>query len=212
MDADWSVELGADDPVLEVPWAAPDGTRRYYDLRRQPELLLYIEEASREPALGEFLAAINARSVLQSAKCDVWFSREITEEEQVYGGSCKLGSYVDLIFAAEGPQSDFCAHEDFCRRLTALLKKAPEIAASAEFIIRRCYFHCDQEDTRAGLYFTYYCFGYGDDEPSARKFWTIALKLVENAVLQLSAAASPACQRAPDASSVEYKQGSVAQV
>ncbi len=197
MQADFSVELGSDDPVLDFPWQAPDGIRRYYDLRRQPELLLLVDEAVREPALGEFLAAINSRSVLQTVKCDMWSSREISEEEEIYGGSCKFGCYVDWVFAADEPRYAFSAHDDFCRKLTSLLKKAPEIAATVEFIIRRCYFQRESspaDEPRAGFYVTLYCFGYDDDEPSARKFWAIALKLVENALLQLSAAVSPACQ------------------
>ena len=39
MHVDFSVELGAEDDCLELPWASPDGALRYYDLRRQPELL-----------------------------------------------------------------------------------------------------------------------------------------------------------------------------
>ena len=46
VEADFAVELGADDETLEFPWAAADGGPRYYDLKRQPELLLEIEEAS----------------------------------------------------------------------------------------------------------------------------------------------------------------------
>ena len=32
MDADWSVELGTDDPALEFPWTSPDGAQGYIDL------------------------------------------------------------------------------------------------------------------------------------------------------------------------------------
>jgi len=69
MDADWSVELGADDPTLAVPWSSPDGSLRFHDLRAQPELLLYIDEASQFAELAEFLACVNSQnSVLQSVK------------------------------------------------------------------------------------------------------------------------------------------------
>ncbi len=183
MQVDWSVELGAGDPVLEVPWSAHDGNQRYYDLRRRPELLLEIEETRREPALGEFLRAVNTpASCVVTAKCDAWASREITLEEEIYRAACKFGSYADLIFADEEPRLSFARHEALAQRLTALLMKVPEIAASAEFIVRRAYF-----DGREGFYVTCYCFGYGDDETAAHKQWSIALKLVENAILQLSA-------------------------
>jgi hypothetical protein len=189
MQADFSVELGADDPVLEIPWASADGRQRYYDLRRQPDLLLYIEEAARERALGEFLEAINARgSLLQTVKCDAWFSRELNPEEAIYRASGKFGSYVDLVFAADEPRLSFAQHEELAQRLSALLQKAPEISAAAEFIIRRAYFRGGgAAEAAPGFYLSFYCFGYDDEESGARKRWTIALKLAENVILQWSA-------------------------
>ncbi len=181
MQVDWSVELGADDPVLEVPWATED--RRYHDLRARPELLLEVEEAMREPALGEFLAALNsAASAFATAKCDAWASREITPEEEVFGAGCKFGSYVDFTFVQEGSRFSFEAHETLVQRLSALLQKVPEIAAAVEFIVRRAFFH-----EREGCYVTAYCFGYGDEDIEAHQRWAIAIKLVENAILQVSA-------------------------
>ncbi len=187
MQADFSVELGADDPTLEFPWSSPDGRHRYFDLKNHPDLLKSVLEAAAQPALREFLASLNSRaSCLQTVKCDAWFTRDLNEEELIYGAPAKFGSYVDVIFAAGEPRFSFPQHEDFAQRLAALLKKAPEIPAAVEFIIRRCYFHLDAEP-RDGFYLTCYCFGYGEDESDSRKRWTIALKLVENAVLQLSA-------------------------
>src|SRR3954466_14051498 len=78
---DFSVELGPDEPALELPWASPDGTQRYYDLKRRPELLLEIQEAHDNRELGEFLVTTNsAVSVLETAKCDTWLSDELAEE------------------------------------------------------------------------------------------------------------------------------------
>ena len=59
MDADWSVELGADDAALEFPWSSPDGSMHYVDLLRSPDWLTAIPEAKQFPELGEFLLAIN---------------------------------------------------------------------------------------------------------------------------------------------------------
>ncbi len=183
MDADWSVELTADDPTLAVPWQSDDGSLRYYDLRARPELLLYVDEASKHPELGTFLAAVNSRhSRLQSAKCDVWFSSELNEAEAIYGAACKFCCYVDLIFADAAPRADFPNHEQFARKLADLLKRAPQISAAAEFIIRRAHF-----DGEPGFYFTFELAGYGDDQDDARKRWRIALDLIGNAILQLSA-------------------------
>src|SRR5512133_3304937 len=107
MDVDWSVELEAEDPTLAVPWQSEDGSLRYYDLRTRPELLLYVDEAAQHRQLGEFLTSVNsAHSLVQSAKSDVWISRELSEAEEIYGAACKFCSYIDLIFADPAPRLD----------------------------------------------------------------------------------------------------------
>lgn len=204
MQADFAVELGAEDETLAVPWSAPDGLLRFYDLRRNPELLLLVSEAGQHRELAEFLASVNSpRSRLQTAKCDAWFSGELTEEEAIYGASCKFGSYVDLFFVDPAEQMSFPGHEQLADRLTRLLKRAPEVSAAAEFLIRRCFYALRDtgegavaaEDPgaadREGFYVTFYLFGYGDDEADARRRWGIGLKLVENAILQVSAERPP---------------------
>jgi hypothetical protein len=56
--------------------------------------------------------------------------------------------------------------------------------------VRRCYFAEDAErPVQEGFYFTLYVSGYGDHEDSARMNWGVALKLVGNAMVQLSRAA-----------------------
>ncbi len=194
MEAHFAVELGAGDQTLEFPWAAADGSLRYYDLKRQPKLLLEIEEAQRELELGEFLAALNApSSILETAKCDAWASTEISVEEEIFGAACKFGSYVDWLFSQEGSRFSFAAHEHLARRVTQLLKRVPEIPAAAELMIRRCFYHSGN-GVQDGFYVTFYLFGYGDDESQARQHWAIALKLVENALRQVSAEAAQARQ------------------
>ena len=190
MHADFAVELGQDDDALELPWASPDGSQRYYDLKRRPELLLEIGEAHDNRELGEFLVTANSSvSVMETAKCDTWLTQELTEEELIYGASWKFGSYIDLVFSEREPRFRFEEHEAFAERLAKLLQRAPEISASAEFIVRRCYFHPpdDGGDSESGYYLTFYLSGYGDDEDEARRRWNVALKLVENALVQLSA-------------------------
>ncbi len=198
MDAELTVELGASDPTLAVPWSSDDGSVRYYDLKLQPDLLLYVDEASRYSELAEFLVQINSpKSLLQSAKCDAWYSTEISEPEEIYGAEGKFVSYVDAFFFPEEQRFSFDHHEQFARRLIQLLGRAPQISAAAEFIIRRCYFSPaglqnsnsttgGNEGYKEGFYFTLYLSGYGDDEPDSRKRWGIALKLIGYAILQLS--------------------------
>lgn len=186
LEADYSVELDRDDEILELPWATPEGGPRYYDLKRFPDELDSIEEAVRFPELKEFLATVNSPvSILESAKCDVWSTTELNPEEEIFGSAWKFASYVDLIFTDNDDRSSFAAHEDFLKQLTALLKRAPEIPASAEFLLRRCFFH-EGETTREGFYVTLYLFGYGPDETKARQQWSIALTLTLNAIAQSS--------------------------
>ncbi len=185
MQADFGVELGAEDDTLELPWAAAGGGPRYFDLKRQPDLLFEVEEAQRVPALREFLVATNSPGgFLETAKCDAWSSTEINPEENVFGAACKFGSYVDLLFSDSDSRFSFPEHEKLVKQVTQLLKRVPEIPAAAELIIRRCFYHLG-DAVRDGFYITLYLFGYGDDEPEARQRWAIALKLVENAIRQV---------------------------
>jgi hypothetical protein len=189
MHADFSVELGAEDDCLEIPWASPDGTLRHYDLRNRPELLLNIEETFGNEELGHFLASINSpSSIFETCKCDTWTADELSEEELIYGAECKFASYIDLVFARAEPRCSFEKHEELARTICTLLKRVPEISSAAEFMVRRCYFSPETKESQEGFGITFYLSGYGEDEDAARSHWNIGLRLVENALLQISAA------------------------
>ncbi len=192
MDADFSIELGREDPVLDFPWSDPSGKLAYVDLKRRPELFAGIEEASRFPELAEFLQALNsARSMVETAKCDTWATTELSAEEEIYDASHKFASYVDVVFSDTDAglsllRQSLSAHEQFARKLVALLRQTPESPSVAEVCVRRCYFRRDG-GVREGFYFTLYVSGYGNDEASARRNWGVGLKLMGNAIMQLSA-------------------------
>ncbi|MGA9503660.1 MAG: hypothetical protein WBV31_04425, partial [Terriglobales bacterium] len=100
MDADFSIELGREDPVLDFPWKDPAGRLAYVDLERHPELMGQIAEAEKFPELGNFLRKLNStRSIVETAKCDAWETAEINEEDEIYDASCKFASYVDVVFS-----------------------------------------------------------------------------------------------------------------
>jgi len=186
VQADFGVELGKDDETLEMPWAGSADGPQYYDLKHHPELLREVEEAQQFRELGEFLVAMNSTvSPIETAKCDAWVSTEIDPEEEIFDAPCKFGSYVDILFSHDPDRLSFPEHEQWAKRLTGLLKKAPEIPAAAEFLIRRCYYHV-ADSVREGFYITFYLFGYAEDEPKARQRWAIGLKLVENAIRQIA--------------------------
>jgi hypothetical protein len=193
MHVDFAVELGAEDETLEMPWAAEGGGPCYFDLKRHPELLANLEEGTRAPELGDFLSKANSpRSLLETAKCDFWPSTEINPEEEIFEATHKFGSYVDLFFSDEAKRFSFPEHEQLAKRLVQLLQRAPDVAAAAEFLIRRCYYHeheeaPGEENIRDGFYITFYLFGYGKDEVRSRQQWVIGLKLIGSAIRQLSA-------------------------
>ncbi|HEY2914022.1 MAG TPA: hypothetical protein VGK21_11730 [Candidatus Angelobacter sp.] len=141
MQADFSVELGGDAPALEIPWRSNDPCVQYYDLKKHPELVKKIPEATAYPELGAFLSRINAAEFpLATAKCDAWSSSEVAPEEEIFGDR-KFVSYVDLIFVDERERCSFAKHEAFAKELCRLLDQAPEIAATVELVIRHCYYH-----------------------------------------------------------------------
>jgi hypothetical protein len=188
MDADFSIELGREDPVLDFPWSDPEGKLRYSDLKRQPELLPDVQEAKKFPELAEFLRSVNsAISVVESAKCDAWSTSDLAPEEEIFGASHKFVSYVDLVFSRTDHRESFSFHEHFAKRLVELLRRTPETPSAVEVNVRRCRFH-GSDEVQEGHYFTVYVTGYGQDEAQARQNWAIGMRLTAHAVLQLSAA------------------------
>src|SRR5713226_32839 len=114
MDADFLIELGQEDPVLDFPWIDPEGKFAYIDVKRHPELMAQIEETERFPELREFLLALNsARSAVETAKCDAWATTELSAEEDTYDASLKVASYVDVVFSEIDVRLSFSLHERF---------------------------------------------------------------------------------------------------
>ena len=187
MDADFSIELGREDPVLDFPWTDLAGKLAYVDLKRCPELMASIKEAETFPELGEFLRVMNsARSMVETAKCDAWATTELSAEEDVYDASHKFASYVDVVFSKIDVRQSFVLHEQFARKLVELLRRVPDTPSAAEVCVRRCYFGEDS-GVRDGFYCTLNVSGYGNNDANARQNWGVGLKLIRNAILQLSA-------------------------
>lgn len=211
MHVDNAVELGRDDPALEMPWASEDGSLRYCDIRNNPALIDTLPEAQHSLEMREFLIRTNAADFpMQSAKSDVWSTTEISPEEEIFSASWKFGSYIDLLFSDHAPRFSLRAHQRFMTKLCALLQRAPDMPASVEFVLRRCYYRVlnevthsndseeskeqDQlhgiapeetgDDSVSGFCVTLYVSGFGNTEQEARQRWSIALKLVQHALIQ----------------------------
>ncbi len=174
MDADFSVELGADDPTLAVPWRSPDGANAYIPLRNLPERIEELSEVRQFPELAGFLRAVNA-SRLTTAKCDAWFDQLMDVNDEPYAARMKCASYVDVFFHGDRERADFPTHESIVRDVTQKLRVLDDLAARVEIIVRRAYFRSEE-----GLYWTVYLFGYGDAPESARRSWSHALTLVQS--------------------------------
>lgn len=190
MHADFSVELAAGDPALELPWSSDDPAVRYYDLKSCPELVSQIPEAVAYPKLSEFLVRINTPGFpLQTAKCDAWHSQDISPEEEIFGADRKFISYIDLVFVDEDARCSFEKHEEFAKELCRLLSYAPDMAATVEFVIHRCYFHQPSlpgQDESSGFCLTTYVTGFGDCDHEPLHRWEIALALLQHALVQLN--------------------------
>jgi hypothetical protein len=190
MNADFSIELGWEDPVLDFPWSDPAGKLAYVDLKRRPELMAEVVEAASFPELGELLGMLNsARSMVETAKCDAWATTELTEEEEIYDASHKFASYVDVVFSDFDRRLSFAVHEQFAQKLVELLGRTPETPSAVEVCVRRCHFW-QGDGVQEGFYFTLYVSAYGNEEAGARQNWEVGLKLMGNAVMQLSAGRS----------------------
>jgi hypothetical protein len=186
MDADYSVELGPAAPALEIPWADPESGQQFVDLRTESESIDYkveqITEVRDFPVLRWFLIELNSRdSAWQTAKCDVW-TETAHPEENLYGAEFLHACYVDVVLAeAEtSPRDSLDFHQRFSKRLARLLEEDDEIEASAEIVIRRCYFHLKGstlEESEAGYCLTLFITGYGASAEDASNHWGLALKL-----------------------------------
>jgi hypothetical protein len=193
MEADWSVALAADDPVIIVPWAASEGDDRkcrFVDLRRSGHLIEEIEEARVRPALRSALLLLNGTaSPLWTAKCDAWtssadegaepfdaYEMDATPGETAFGA----GSYIDLLPREAALLSSFERHEHWLRMVTRALREIPARAARVELVLRRA----EVEATR-GFGVTWFVEGCGLNENHAGERWSEALNLALPAIMEL---------------------------
>jgi hypothetical protein len=180
MEACYSVELGADDAALELPWSDPDGHVRYFDTGSDAALVTEIPEAQIYPELQDFLLRANGeKSGFHSAKCDVWTTEELEYVDIVFNATMKFGGYVDLVFT-DRRRYGFEEHEVFAREFAKRVRMSDDIPATAELIVRRL--HEDRPGSDDAFYFTLYVFGFGNEHAEARGQWAHALSIVAEAL------------------------------
>ena len=185
MEADWSVALAADDPVITVPWAASGDdirTCRFVDLRQDTHLIDEIEEARSESPLRSALLLLNAAtSPLWTAKCDAWTSSvdEGAEPFDPYEMAAEpgdtafgAGSYVDLLARDVSFLSGFERQERWIRAVTEVLRSTPASAARVELVLRRA-----EVEGASGFAVTWFVEGCGSTAQGAGQRWASALNL-----------------------------------
>jgi hypothetical protein len=191
MEADWSVELAAADPVIAVPWADPCGDKcKFVDLRLGSHFIDQIEEARTRPALRSALLLLNGvSSPLWTAKCDAWTSSPDQGDEPFdpYEMDAKpgetafgAGSYIDLL--PREARECFDSREQWerwMRALTERLRGTPASAARVELVLRPA-----QVEGVQGFGVTWFVEGCGPTAPCAGQKWGEALDLALAVVMQ----------------------------
>ena len=173
-------ELDPDDDKLEIPWANPeDPELRYVDLKAHPQAIATLEECRRHSPLAAMLRAINTpRSVLRSAKCDVWTTSDLTDDERLdFDLPQKVGSYVDVVFDRPEFNSDPELQVELGEKLGSALRDA-RVQAQMEICLRRCLFHPEE---RWGYYLTIFVHAYGQTQVEAEREWARAMTAVREA-------------------------------
>ena len=140
MEADWEIEIGGGAPVIDALWPG------FVDLRKSPERIGEITEASQFPALAHLLEALNgADSPLWTAKCDIWkpeaaglcipatasmktkgqelIQSDLASLEALPPGDSLsvLACYIDLLPVESKVFVDWRQAENFCREWIARL-------------------------------------------------------------------------------------------
>lgn len=207
MDADYRVELGPTAPALEIPWQDPEGRLHYVELRADPGSLDHnvadhnvadhdvalinvarIPEARQFPALGRFLIAVNSpASDWQTAKCDVW-PDEAEAAENPYHRGFEQSCYVDIVLAGHGAvlRRSLETHQRLARELSQSLEDNAALEATADIVVRRCYFHHgNAEESDAGYCMTLFLSAYGSSPAEAAECWDRAMDYTAGCVLKL---------------------------
>jgi hypothetical protein len=167
-------ELGPDDARLEIPWAsADDPTLAYIDLKTFPDKAEELDECRSRPVLGSLLRAINrSDSPLRSAKCHVWITHDLAEEERWdFDFPVKVASYLDLLFDSPDLNANLAQHLRLAEEIERGMKEI-RLQVQMDIAVRRCLFHAEEN---WGYYLTLFVHAYGATENAAESAWTLAL-------------------------------------
>jgi hypothetical protein len=197
MLSEWTVECGAEDPVLVVPWSDPDDpARQFIDLRENPYDLDWLEEAAEHPALLHALRALNAaRSPVYTAKCDVWkmsdeeieilrMELDLIPEDAAVG----IASYIDLVWRERTIFTSFHQQEQTLHRIVRLASPLDHPYVALECTLRPAL--VDLTGPQEGFAVSLYLKAMGHNAEAAEERWGAALAEVSTLLRGRAFAAS----------------------
>ena len=183
MRLEWSVECGADDPMLVIPWDDPaNAASRFIDLRENPYDIDQVIEAELHPPLLQALRALNAaRSPVFTAKCDAWqmdpdeFAAAALDMD-IADANQGFISYVDLVWRERVVFLSRHQQEQRLQRLTRLLEPIDAPYVLIDCILRPAL--VDLTGPQEGFAVSLYVKAMGADAAEAYQHWSQALEAV----------------------------------
>ena len=185
MEADWSVEIGKDLPVIVAPWEG------FVDLRHDAAAVNRIAEADGNPALIDALTKLNASgSPVFTSKCDFWtltadeidpFEFDATSEEAQGGIAC----YLDMLARDPLLYASFPLHESWVRSVTFALRECCQPQVRVEFVVRPAV----TENTGEGYGITLYVWACAAREVSIKERFRAALQTATDITMKKAAPA-----------------------
>ena len=185
MEADWSVEIGADLPVIDAAWPG------FVDVRHHPFQLAEIAEANAYPALRDALIELNDPfSQMFSVKSDVWAMEP--DEIDPYEFGCPsdevqvgLASYIDIVLWDHLLFSAFPWHERWARAVVDVLHTRELTSGRVDLVVRPALARGHE-----GFGVTLYAAGCGVDSQAARASWQRVLHAAVAATMRETRASS----------------------
>jgi hypothetical protein len=169
MEADWSVEIGGDAPVIETDWPG------WIDLAVDISRIAQLDEVQNFPPLGEAIMELNrANGSFQTTKCDLWFSDETVDpfefDSEPGEHRTTANCYLDLLPQLLSQWACLAPAESWARYVVDTLRAAPCRSARAEIVLR-------QVPKQSSIGATLYVNACGSTPELARKALIPALQL-----------------------------------
>ena len=183
MRLEWSVECGADDPVLVIPWDDPANPASHFvDLRENPYDIDLIVEAEQNPPLLQALRSLNAaRSPVFTAKCDAWAMDDegfasTALDMDIADASRGFISYIDVVWRERAVFLSIHQQQQRLQRLTRLLEPVDAPYAAVDCVLRPAL--VDLTGPQEGFAVSLYVKALGADATEAYVHWSQALETV----------------------------------